>query len=382
MTIAFFSNFFNHHQKMVADQLYELTDGGFTFVETVPLPSQFIKAGYPDLSETAYVLKAWESPSAHLEAIGLAKSADVAIFDGPEALDFEIIRARKSNMISFDVSERWLKKGFLNILSPRLLKFLFYYLTLFRSKRVYKLCASAFCANDMYKLNIFKNRCFKWGYFTPAPEFDVSSIVSKKFTGTPTFMWCARFIDWKHPEIPVFLARKLKDDNIECKFEMYGSGPLVPMINKLISKLDVSDIVTLKGNVSNDNIHRKMRTSDIYLFTSDRNEGWGAVANEAMANACVVIASDQIGSTPYIINDGINGRIFPSGNVESLFEIVKSVISNPVAARSMAIEAHKTLNNEWSARTAAQNFINLSTSLSGSLDMMPKSGPGSLALPV
>ena len=33
-----------------------------------------------------------------------------------------------------------------------------------------------------------------------------------------------------------------------------------------------------------------MEQADIYLFTSDRNEGWGAVANEAMNSACAMVA--------------------------------------------------------------------------------------------
>lgn len=42
-----------------------------------------------------------------------------------------------------------------------------------------------------------------------------------------------------------------------------------------------------------------MEKADIYLFTSDFNEGWGAVLNESMNSGCAVVASHAIGSVPF-----------------------------------------------------------------------------------
>ena len=36
-----------------------------------------------------------------------------------------------------------------------------------------------------------------------------------------------------------------------------------------------------------------MEKADIFLFTSDRREGWGAVANEAMNSACALVVSGK-----------------------------------------------------------------------------------------
>ena len=38
MTIVFFSNFINHHQKLVADELDRLTGYQYTFVEVMLIP--------------------------------------------------------------------------------------------------------------------------------------------------------------------------------------------------------------------------------------------------------------------------------------------------------------------------------------------------------
>lgn len=382
MTIAFFSNFLNHHQKIVADELYLICDGKYTFVETTPIPQKMIEAGYPDYSNVPYLLKSWESDENMEKARLLAKTVDIAVFDGPEVLDFEILRANNTSKPSFDVSERWLKRGISNILSPRLLRFLWYYHTLLRFKPVYKLCASAYCANDMHLLRAFNNRCYKWGYFTKVDDFNPDSTIEDKFRSSLKIMWCARFIDWKHPEIPIYLAKRLKDEQIHCTIDMYGSGPELEKTKILIEKLNVKDIVSLRGNLPNDAIRSKMKEADVFLFTSDRNEGWGAVANEAMSNACVIIASDKIGSSPYLIIDKQNGRIFPSEDKKALFSIVKELAESPDDARRMALNAYTTIQSTWSPQVAAKNFIQLSRHIIDNDVPAPEAGPGSIALPI
>lgn len=165
MIIVYVSNFLNHHQKLVADILYSTEGIDYTFVETIPMYNWLKEGGYTDYSREPYVLKAWENIENKQKTIDLVLAADVAIFSCPESLPYQVIRA-KTGKLTFDVSERWLKRGWLNLASPRLLKYLWFYFTVFKHKRVYKLCSSAFACDDHYKLHSFKNRCYKWGYFT------------------------------------------------------------------------------------------------------------------------------------------------------------------------------------------------------------------------
>lgn len=175
MIIVYVSNFLNHHQKLVADILASAKGIDYTFVETVPMYSWLKKCGYVDYSQKAYVLKAWESMENKQKTIDLVMTADVAIFSCPESLPYQVMRA-KTGKLTFDVSERWLKRGWLNMISPRLLKYFWYYHTIFANKNVYKLCSSAFACGDHYKLRSFRGKCYKWGYFTTVDEnFEVET---------------------------------------------------------------------------------------------------------------------------------------------------------------------------------------------------------------
>ena len=80
MTIAYYSNFINHHQANVSDELYKLTDEKYTFVELCPIYDWLLKGGYSDLSSRPYVLQAWKSDENYDKALKLLYEADIALY--------------------------------------------------------------------------------------------------------------------------------------------------------------------------------------------------------------------------------------------------------------------------------------------------------------
>lgn len=383
MKIVYFSNFINHHQANVSEELYKLTNGNYKFVELCPIYDWLVKSGYPDFSGKPYVLQAWKSNENLAKSLSLLEEADVALFGGPEALQYEVLRA-KTGKLTFDVSERWLKRGIINILSPRLLKYFWKYYTVFSKRNVYKLCSSAFACGDHYRLHSFKNKCFKWGYFT---KVDTNFAVEARSLGTSTsestpLMWCARFLKWKHPELPIQLAQRLKAKGYHFTLDMFGTGVELSRIKQLAKDLQVDDVVRFCGNLPNEQILQQMREHEIFLFTSDKNEGWGAVANEAMSNGCVIVGSDAIGSTPFLVRDGENGCLFKSCDLDSLAEKVEWLLNNPEKRRILSVNGYKTMRDVWSPKNAAINFLQLVEDIQQGRDCSIEDGPCSKALPI
>lgn len=383
MTITFFTNFINHHQVHVADELYQLTDKNYHFVELVPIYESLIRGGYFNYSSRPYVIQAWKSEENMKKAMELLYSSDVVMFSCPESLPYEVMRA-KTGKLSFDVSERWLKRGWLNLASPRLLRYFWYYHTVFAKQNVYKLCSSAFACGDHYKLHSFKNKCYKWGYFTKVEDdLDVEAPSGVSTSRTlHQLMWCARFLKWKHPELPIQMAARLKNKGYKFVLDMYGSGEELEPTKNLVKQLGVTDVVNFKGNLPNDEILKAMRQHGIFLFTSDKNEGWGAVANEAMCNGCAIVASDAIGSVPYLINDGENGCVFKSCDLNSLCEKVEWLLNNPAKRKQITTNAYRTLCDVWSPQNAARNFMKLADDLLNGREPSIKTGPCSKASPI
>lgn len=383
MKVAFYLNYLNHHQVAVTDAFYDLLGEDFSCICTQK-PSPYELKGGDDYSTRAYCINATTCAEHYEQALILARTADVCLF-GAGSLEYAIERAKHNKRgLSFEIGERWLKKGLVNIFSPRLLRYLWYYHTLLKKKNLYKLCASAYAAEDQYKLLTFKDRCYKWGYFTVVDDLDIEILNKTMSSATDIvhIMWCARFLRWKHPEIPIKLAARLREKGYKFVIDMFGSGEELERMKVMAKKLGVTDVINFCGNKPNREILEEMRKHDMFLFTSDRNEGWGAVLNEAMANGCTAVGSDAIGAVPFLINDGVNGLIFESVNVDSLEGKVEYLINNPSERQKLACNGYNTIKNVWSPQNAARNLLILIDDLLNGRDTTIVEGPCSKALPI
>lgn len=378
MYLTFFLNRLNNHQVHVADEFYTLLGDEYCFVEICKPTEQSKKGSNEDFSRRPYLLKAWEDESSMKLALRLAIESKVAVF-GAESLVFEVQRMKSSQGLAFELSERWLKRGWINFFSPRLLKYLWYYKFVFRDKPLYKLCAGAYCANDMYAIHSFVDKCYKWGYFTKVDNVEPKPLNDSTKT---KIMWCGRFLKLKHPELPVFLAERLHNKGYQFVIDMYGSGEELNNTKTLIQKRRVEDFVKLHGTLPNEEILKEMRKHDVFLFTSDRNEGWGAVVNEAMANGCAVVISDEIGSSPYLIEDGVTGMVFSSCNIDSLEKKVVFLLTHKEILTTIGNNALRCIKEVWNPRNASSSLLILIEELLNGAATSIKEGPCSKAEPI
>lgn len=375
MTLTFYSNYLNHHQVLIADELYSLLGDTFHFVATLPRNEKELKGG-KDYSNRPYCILAGENNENKNKAMALARESGVCVF-GACSQEYAVERAKQKDCgISFEMGERWLKRGIINILSPNFIRWWLNYIRYFHKKPFYKLCSSSFAANDDRVLGVYRGRHYKWGYFTAVPE-DIE--VKNSSNTEPRIMWCSRFLKLKHPELPVKMASLLKQKGYEFRLDMYGTGSEEEPTKLLVQQLGVEDIVKMHGAQPNDKVLQAMREHEIFLFTSDRLEGWGAVANESMANGCILVASNAIGSTHYLVKDGINGFIFDSENAESLTSKVEWLLNHPTERYNMQCEARRTMTNMWSPKKAAAALLTLINDLQRGRETTINEGPCSKA---
>lgn len=378
MDVVLYSNYLNHHQLPILEAFNSIPNIHYYFVATETIPDFRIKLGYK-IIESEYLIDVNLSKENKQLAYKLAVEADVAIFLSSGVEEYEIKRL-KTGKLTFDMSERWLKKGLINLLSPRLWKRQIVYYLYGRNKPLYMLCNSAYAPNDYYILQSYKDRCFKWGYFPAIQEFNINENLASKRNSKISIMWCARFIPWKHPEHVLCLAEKMKQNNIDFIIDMYGNGPLFEVIDKQILGSELSEYVRLRGNACNEDIIKAMQHHNVFLFTSDRNEGWGVVANEAMNNGCTLVAAKDIGAVPYLVKNGVNGLIY--NNPSQLYDCVTSLIENREMCEQLALNAYYDILDTWNPTNAARRFIDLIYSLNNKKDSPYLDGPCSKAYPI
>jgi glycosyltransferase involved in cell wall biosynthesis len=78
-----------------------------------------------------------------------------------------------------------------------------------------------------------------------------------------------------------------------------------------------------------------------------RHEPWGLIVNEVMNAARPVIVTDDVGSAPDLIEDAVNGCIYPVGNVAALEGALRSVLDTPGVAEEMGRRALERIQT-WS----------------------------------
>jgi glycosyltransferase involved in cell wall biosynthesis len=76
-----------------------------------------------------------------------------------------------------------------------------------------------------------------------------------------------------------------------------------------------------------------------------RHEPWGLIVNEVMNAARAVIVSDDVGSGPDLIEDGVNGCVYPVGDAAALTDALRRVLDTPGAAAAMGRRAFERIQS-------------------------------------
>ncbi len=363
MTIAFVSNYYNHHQKELARELYEQTDGNYTFISTSKIGEERLKLGWGEKDTPEYVKYTYTSKESLAECQKIIDEADVVLYG---SAPYSLIKNRlKKGKLTFKYSERVYKKGVPYHKLPW--HFAINFSKYIRYKSLYLLAASAYTAADYAKTFTFLNRVYKWGYFTELKKYEnIDALIENKKCNS--LLWCSRFINWKHPELPVKLAKKLRDDGYDFHLNMIGNGEMFDSIQNMIDENNLSDYVSLLGAMKPEEVRAHMEESEIFLFTSDKGEGWGAVLNECMNSTCVPVASHAIGSVPFLIDHMKNGLVYEDGNIDDLYKKVVALLDDKAFRAKLSKEAYSTMANEWNAKNAAKKLIGLSEILFKNID--------------
>ena len=355
MQITFVSNYINHHQLPLSEELFKLTEGNYTFLQTEPMTEERIKMGWdPKLSEKPYVRMMDADPDG---AKRLIFESNVVIFGGTERQEL-IIPRLEAGKFTLRYSERLYKTGRWKFISPRGLIQKHYDHTRFKYYPVYLLCAGAYVSGDFKLIGAYPGKMLKFGYFPEFKEYENVHFkrLEHKEDKVTKILWAGRFIDWKHPEMMASLATGLKNEGRSFHITMAGDGELLETTKKDVSERGLEDHFTFTGSKSPEEIRELMLSSDIFVSTSDRQEGWGAVVNEAMNSGCVTIAARDIGAAPWLIKDGVNGYMYKACHKEGLYHKVTEAMEDREAALTMGTKAYETIKDTWNAKVAARRL--------------------------
>ena len=373
-TIVIASNYFNHHQRYLSEALDEMTGRSFFFVETMEMEQERKNMGWGTTDIPPYVLQAYD-PAQRKKCRKLIQEADVVLWGScPYGLILPRLLAHK---LTFCYSERIFKEGMSGFgYWGRVIK----YGLLYRppQKNHYLLASSAYASADHARLHEFRGKALRWGYFPQTITYSLPQLMAEK---NPTgILWAARMIPWKHPEYAIGVAKQLRQWGCAFTMELVGNGELQQEMERLVAKEGLQEQVKLTGACTPEQVRQKMEKAAIFLVTSDQNEGWGAVVNEAMNSGCAVVACRGVGAAPFLIENGKNGLLFEVGDPAELAAQTRFLLEHPQQRQQMGEEAYRTIADTWNSSCAARRLIALSQDLlDGKKPVLPQSGPCSPA---
>ena len=359
MKIAFFSNFLNHHQLPLCKAFLSRENVEFVFVATEPIPKDRLTMGYEDMNSYPFVVRSYESNDAKDQAMLIAKTYDMVIF-GACSKDYIEYRMNE-NLLSFRFCERPLKKGAWRRFIPRTRKKIHDGYIQFKNKNMYILGASAYTSHDLVLCGFDKDKCFKWGYFPKVIEIDVEEILNKKSANKKVeILYAGRLLKLKRVIDSLKAINLLVKQGVEnINFTIIGDGEEKNCLTQYVEKHNLKNYVTFLPFMSPEEVREYMCKADIFIFSSNFYEGWGAVVNEAMNSVCSLLVSHSVGSSPYLIKQGETGYVYELANVNDLASKLKLLVEDAKLRHNLGKNAYQNLINLWNAETAVDRLLTM-----------------------
>ena len=106
-------------------------------------------------------------------------------------------------------------------------------------------------------------------------------------------------------------------DRPEWDLVIVGDGPDRKQLEAMVPS-ELSSRVVWAGFVDDQAVVSAVyRASDLLVLPSDF-EPWALVINEAAAAGLAIIASNVVGAAAELVREGVNGKLFPPGDLEAL----------------------------------------------------------------
>lgn len=156
----------------------------------------------------------------------------------------------------------------------------------------------------------------------------------------------------KNFELIPQIAYKLKIENENFQWHIYGSGSRRELIENEIKKYNVSDVVKLKGH--HNNIKSIYNQYSIMAMTS-RYEGLPMVLLEALENKIPAISFDINTGPNEIIIDEKNGYLVKEGDINTYVSKLINMLNNQQLMQDFSLHTYESLKkfnkndivNQW-----------------------------------
>ena len=165
---------------------------------------------------------------------------------------------------------------------------------------------------------------------------------------------CSNFCDRK--QIPQ-LMRAFYDvwkENKNVVLRIAGDGPSLAQIKSTADELKC-DAIKLLGRLSRAEVDSEMKSADVFALVG-RDEPFGIVYLEALANGCPLLLSSDCGAAE-IMTDGVHALFADPNNFRSIVDGLRQLTSSAQLRQKLANNGHKLFSKSCSWRQTIQRYL-------------------------
>jgi hypothetical protein len=354
-TFCLATNIISPHQLPLARRLTDaLQPGSFRYVAAAPADAARRHLGWTN-ADAPWLLRPCECPEDATSAQAWLRTSDVLLCGLRDPHLFQERAAQ--GLITLYMAERWFKPplGRGRLLHPRFLALALRMRRAAASPYLHHLAIGAQAARDLHAVVPFPGRTWLWGYFVE-PTVELMPATGRRGRALRV-LWAGRMLPWKRVDLLLHALAACRILGHNVILRLVGYGPAEQALRQLAKALRVADAVTFEPPVPIERIRLIMREADVYVLSSDGNEGWGAVINESMSEGCCTVASDAGGAAQTMIQDGINGLLFPSGDSRALALCLARLAQDESFRARLATAGRCSLLDSWTPAAAAERLL-------------------------
>jgi glycosyltransferase involved in cell wall biosynthesis len=171
-----------------------------------------------------------------------------------------------------------------------------------------------------------------------APAFDLPK-------PAPELIWtvgiAGRLCEWKGQHLFLEAAADLIERGVPVRFEilggaLFGQDAYGERLKQFVNSSGLAPHVCFKGFVSD--VSSRIRSWDILVHASTAPDPCPNVVIEAMAAGVPVVGADS-GGVPELLDDGLCGMLFPTGDARGLSRCLESLLKDATLRERLAVAA-------------------------------------------
>lgn len=358
MKIAFFASGLSPHISGICDELFECFGFDFCFfaTEAAIRPSiEIMGAGELHLSKP-YYRNINENSMVAKEALLWARNADVAIVGCSGCYEYIDERFRAGDKLTLKLRERLFKDGDPTHVNRALGKKISNCFLKYRNSSLYYLTAGTFAPYDFETIGIPTQKLIRWGYF-PGLSSNQRARAEADYAGTIRLIWVGRFVREKLYMNVVTAFKNLLEKGFDVHLDLVGYGEGERCVKTYIEEHGLGSHITIHGAMEERGIRALLQQCHIFLMTSNYEEGWGAVLNEAMSEGCIPVASLATGATGELMEDGNSGRFFFYDNPTEIVDQLVDLLLHRDLLPALSQNAIRQIGELWNSKVATRRLL-------------------------